>query len=325
MGLEQGDAEWEGDAKTQGGGIGERRPGHQGKNYLETDVEKDRRMVDSDQVTPVLYSTFLAFGTSGRVLCLLSPSCPQKFKRMEPDSIHILGGSPGLVVGRGGDGGEKAVTLRWPKEGRGESKREEGVSGCCWSGPLGRQRGPQDLGASICPSVPEQPPSRFQFLLEMEGAAAGTELGLFRCLLCAWETPSRLAVLQHLRAPAHRDAQAQRRLQLLQSGPAADEGLSALQSILSFSHGQLRPPGEEEGTGEEEVGGEGSEGGSWGPRRKWHGDEKWGRAQSRASGKALGRLLKLAFRNTGAAEGSGGQEAVGGGGREEQGFCWVER
>ncbi|XP_022409179.1 zinc finger homeobox protein 2 [Delphinapterus leucas] len=83
----------------------------------------------------------------------------------------------------------------------------------------------------------------YKFLLEMEGAAAGTELGLFRCLLCAWETPSRLAVLQHLRAPAHRDAQAQRRLQLLQSGPAADEGLSALQSILSFSHGQLRTPG----------------------------------------------------------------------------------
>ncbi|XP_038400156.1 zinc finger homeobox protein 2 isoform X1 [Canis lupus familiaris] len=83
----------------------------------------------------------------------------------------------------------------------------------------------------------------YKFLLEMEGAAAGAQLGLFRCLLCAWETPSRLAVLQHLRAPAHRDAQAQRRLQLLQSGPAAEEGLSALQSILSFSHGQLRTPG----------------------------------------------------------------------------------
>ncbi|XP_036305160.1 zinc finger homeobox protein 2 isoform X1 [Pipistrellus kuhlii] len=83
----------------------------------------------------------------------------------------------------------------------------------------------------------------YKFLLEMEGAAAGAELGLFRCLLCAWETPSRLALLQHLRAPAHRDAQAQRRLQLLQSGPAAEEGLSALQSILSFSHGQLRTPG----------------------------------------------------------------------------------
>ncbi|XP_037358988.1 zinc finger homeobox protein 2 [Talpa occidentalis] len=83
----------------------------------------------------------------------------------------------------------------------------------------------------------------YKFLLEMEGATAGPELGLFRCLLCAWETPSRLAVLQHLRAPAHRDAQAQRRLQLLQSGPAAEEGLSALQSILSFSHGQLRPSG----------------------------------------------------------------------------------
>ncbi|XP_046509471.1 zinc finger homeobox protein 2 isoform X1 [Equus quagga] len=83
----------------------------------------------------------------------------------------------------------------------------------------------------------------YKFLLEMEGAAAGADLGLFRCLLCAWETPSRLAVLQHLRAPAHRDAQAQRRLQLLQSGPAAEEGLSALQSILSFSHGQLRTSG----------------------------------------------------------------------------------
>lgn len=79
----------------------------------------------------------------------------------------------------------------------------------------------------------------------MEGAEAGAELGLYRCLLCAWETPSRLAVLQHLRAPAHRDAQAQRRLQLLQSGPTAEEGLAGLQSILSFSHAQLRAPGEE--------------------------------------------------------------------------------
>ncbi|KAL4694581.1 hypothetical protein H8957_002339 [Semnopithecus entellus] len=83
----------------------------------------------------------------------------------------------------------------------------------------------------------------YKFLLEMEGAEAGAELGLYHCLLCAWETPSRLAVLQHLRAPAHRDAQAQRRLQLLQNGPAAEEGLTALQSILSFSHGQLRTPG----------------------------------------------------------------------------------
>lgn len=84
----------------------------------------------------------------------------------------------------------------------------------------------------------------------MEGAEAGMDLGLYHCLLCAWETPSRLAVLQHLRAPAHRDAQAQRRLQLLQNGPSAEDGLSALQSILSFSHGQLRAPGEEEGPGE---------------------------------------------------------------------------
>lgn len=82
----------------------------------------------------------------------------------------------------------------------------------------------------------------------MEGAEAGPELGLYRCLLCAWDTPSRLAVLQHLRTPAHRDAQAQRRLQLLQNGPSAEEGLSALQNILSFSRGRLRTPGEEEGT-----------------------------------------------------------------------------
>nr|XP_016781384.3 zinc finger homeobox protein 2 isoform X2 [Pan troglodytes] len=83
----------------------------------------------------------------------------------------------------------------------------------------------------------------YKFLLDMEGAEAGAELGLYHCLLCAWETPSRLAVLQHLHTPAHRDAQAQRRLQLLQNGPTAEEGLAALQSILSFSHGQLRTPG----------------------------------------------------------------------------------
>lgn len=88
----------------------------------------------------------------------------------------------------------------------------------------------------------------------MEGAEAGPEPGLYRCLLCAWATPSRLAVLQHLRTPAHRDAQAQRRLRLLQNGPAAEEGLSALQSILSFSHGRLRTPGEEEGTGAHRLG-----------------------------------------------------------------------
>lgn len=104
----------------------------------------------------------------------------------------------------------------------------------------------------------------FQFLLEMEGVTAGAELGLFRCLLCAWETPSRLAVLQHLRAPAHQDAQAQRRLQLLQSGPAAEEGLSALQSILSFSHGQFRTLGEEEGSRWDGLGREGSQRGSQG-------------------------------------------------------------
>lgn len=108
---------------------------------------------------------------------------------------------------------------------------------------------------------------------------AGVELGLFRCLLCAWETPSRLAVLQHLRAPAHRDAQAQRRLQLLQSGPAAEEGLSALQSILSFSHGQPRTPGEEEGTGGEGVGSEGS----------WH--KRWGADEEVIQGRRKGSVV----------------------------------
>ncbi|KAL1780767.1 zinc finger protein homeobox protein 2 [Sigmodon hispidus] len=94
-------------------------------------------------------------------------------------------------------------------------------------------------------SAHEENSQIYKFLLEMEGAETGPELGLYHCLLCAWDTPSRLAVLQHLRTPAHRDAQAQRRLQLLQNGPGAEEGLSALQSILSFSHGQgqLRTPG----------------------------------------------------------------------------------
>ncbi|XP_027775894.2 zinc finger homeobox protein 2 [Marmota flaviventris] len=92
-------------------------------------------------------------------------------------------------------------------------------------------------------SAHEENSQIYKFLLEMEGAEVGTEPGLYRCLLCAWETPSRLAVLQHLRAPAHRDAQAQRRLQLLQNGPTAEEGLSGLQSILSFSHGPLQTPG----------------------------------------------------------------------------------
>ncbi|XP_076787109.1 zinc finger homeobox protein 2 isoform X2 [Arvicanthis niloticus] len=94
-------------------------------------------------------------------------------------------------------------------------------------------------------SAHEENSQIYKFLLEMEGAEAGPEPGLYHCLLCAWDTPSRLAMLQHLRMPAHRDAQAQRRLQLLQNGPAAEEGLSALQSILSFSHGRLQTPASE--------------------------------------------------------------------------------
>ncbi|XP_050999058.1 LOW QUALITY PROTEIN: zinc finger homeobox protein 2 [Acomys russatus] len=92
-------------------------------------------------------------------------------------------------------------------------------------------------------SAHEENSQIYKFLLEMEGAEAGPEPGLYRCLLCAWDTPSRLAVLQHLRTPSHRDAQAQRRLQLLQNGPPAEEGLSALQGTLSFSRGRLRTPG----------------------------------------------------------------------------------
>lgn len=55
----------------------------------------------------------------------------------------------------------------------------------------------EPLNRGVRPSGPEQPLPCFQFLLEMEGPATAAELGLFRCLLCAWETPSRLAVLQH--------------------------------------------------------------------------------------------------------------------------------
>lgn len=82
-------------------------------------------MVDSDKMNPVLYSAFLMFGTGGE--CLLRPSC-HPFKRLEPDSIHLLGWSPGLVGGREGDRGEKAVIFRWPQEGKGRGlKRVEGM------------------------------------------------------------------------------------------------------------------------------------------------------------------------------------------------------
>lgn len=175
--------------------------------------------------------------------------------------------------------------------------------GCCWSGsPGGGRGGPRDLEG------PEQPLSaRFQFLLEMEGAAAGAELGLFRCLLCAWETPSRLAVLQHLRAPAHRDAQAQRRLQLLQSGPAAEDGLSALQSILSFSHGQLRTTGEEQGTARGREPGLGRRGCQGGETALCAGENRW-------KGASREGVIKADLGNSGAAQRRGKQEALG---REE--------
>lgn len=166
-----------------------------------------------------------------------------------------------------GLGGEGVPLVRFPW---GRSKRLPEVWRC-----------PFLLGlSSLFPSS--------QFLLEMEGATAAAELGLFRCLLCAWETPSRLAVLQHLRAPAHRDAQAQRRLQLLQSGPAAEEGLSALHSILSFSHGQLqlRTPGEG-GDGGKGLGREGSWLGSLGLMRKCYKEGGMSCGHSPASGKEL--------------------------------------
>ncbi|XP_039769791.1 zinc finger homeobox protein 2 [Ornithorhynchus anatinus] len=83
----------------------------------------------------------------------------------------------------------------------------------------------------------------YQFLLEMEEAEAGADLGLYRCLLCTWETPSRLALLQHLRTPTHRDAHAQRRLQLLQSGRGVEEGLPALHGFLRFGQSPPKPLG----------------------------------------------------------------------------------
>lgn len=240
-------------------------------------------MVDSDQVTPVLYSAFLVFGTRGEGSRVCSVHLVTRSSRRQNRFYSYTRRKSrigGRKKGRQGSKSSHTKVAKGKKRAQ-EGERDVGVL-LLVRLPWGKQRSPLESGVSVLLGLSSLFPC-FQFLLEMEGTAtAGPELGLFRCLLCAWETPSRLAVLQHLRAPAHRDAQAQRRLQLLQSGPAADEGLPALQSILSFSHGQLRPHGEEEGTGEE---GKGGPGGSGGPRREWRRDEKRVCVQSRASGK----------------------------------------
>lgn len=98
-------------------------------------------------------------------------------------------------------------------------------------------------------------------------------------------------------------------------------GSLLFQSILSFSHGQLRPHGEEEGTGEE---GKEARAGAGGPGESGAGTRN-GSVWSRASGKGAVKGAELAFRDTGAAEGSGDEEATGGEGREEQRFCGVEK
>lgn len=105
----------------------------------------------SDKVNPVLYSAFLVLEAGGGGVCLLRPSCHQ-FKRMEPNSIHLPGGSPGLTGGREGDGGEKVVISRWPEEGkRGVLKRADGMGRegvLLVRLPWGRQRGPPRSGGA---------------------------------------------------------------------------------------------------------------------------------------------------------------------------------
>lgn len=52
----------------------------------------------------------------------------------------------------------------------------------------------------------------------------------FRCLLCNTDLPNRLAMIQHLRSPHHREAHGQWRLQLLQNG----EGTLGLERYVCF-------------------------------------------------------------------------------------------
>ncbi|XP_029437274.1 zinc finger homeobox protein 2 [Rhinatrema bivittatum] len=74
----------------------------------------------------------------------------------------------------------------------------------------------------------------YKFLLDKEGNSCG-EPGPYCCTLCDFQSGSRLGVLQHLRSPVHRENQAQWRLRLLQSGRVAEEGLAALERIISIA------------------------------------------------------------------------------------------
>ena len=69
--------------KTQGSGIAE-GPGTRVKAIWSQMWRKRTRMVDSDQVTPVLYSAFLMFGTRGEGSHVCSVPRHQKFKKTEP-------------------------------------------------------------------------------------------------------------------------------------------------------------------------------------------------------------------------------------------------
>lgn len=127
LGVERGDAEWESEARSPGLGAELDKEGKGTRVKAIWSPTWRKRPKDGWTLTSDSSSLFSFSGvcSKGRVLCLLSPSCHQKFKRTEPNSIQILGGGPGLE-GREGDGGEKVVTLRWPKEGRGGCKGEEG-------------------------------------------------------------------------------------------------------------------------------------------------------------------------------------------------------
>ncbi|XP_061444363.1 zinc finger homeobox protein 2 isoform X2 [Rhineura floridana] len=74
----------------------------------------------------------------------------------------------------------------------------------------------------------------YKFLLEMEAtlaAPSGPEPSQFRCLLCNVDALNRLAMIQHLRSPQHRDTHGQWRLQLLQNG----EGTPGLERYVCFA------------------------------------------------------------------------------------------
>ncbi|XP_058037785.1 zinc finger homeobox protein 2 isoform X1 [Ahaetulla prasina] len=74
----------------------------------------------------------------------------------------------------------------------------------------------------------------YKLLLEMETTSAplsASEPAQFRCLLCHVDSPNRLAMIQHLRSPHHREAHGQWRLQLLQNG----EGTLGLERYVCFA------------------------------------------------------------------------------------------